>query len=89
MLEDDLQSTCIGRDAVVYGCMCALASQSRQELRHNILENSSVRGNLSKLAPEWLTIIQNFASSNYSACFTTLNSMTNERLLDLHIGEHW
>jgi len=78
---NDIIST---EDIAIYGCLCALAEFSREELRtlmsdfHSFLE----------VVPAVSQMLHNFCTSNYASSLETLQVLKNDLQLDLHMHDH-
>jgi len=65
-----------------------LATQNRAEIKANLMEGTGFREVLEMVTP-WRAIISDYTSSRYASAFSYLDSMTQDRKLDLHLGAHW
>ncbi|CAH0475769.1 unnamed protein product [Peronospora belbahrii] len=74
-------------DIALYGGICALASFKREELKENVINNSSFKAFL-ELLPWLRELITDFYSSNYASCLQTLEHIKPELKLDLYLCEH-
>lgn len=84
---DRVSADCTSRDAAAYGCLCALATYSRQDLKTRVLEAEGCKHALSA-APEWRELIQHYLNNNYKACFSGLRDLKPKLLLDPHLAPH-
>lgn len=75
-------------DIAIYGALCALATMSRSELRHKVLENQRFRQFL-ELEPHLRRAINMFCSSKYRGCLDILESYSVDYRLDLFLGKHY
>ncbi|TMW56415.1 hypothetical protein Poli38472_006425 [Pythium oligandrum] len=74
-------------DIALYGGICALASFKREELKDKVINNPSFKAFL-ELLPWLRELINDFYSSNYTACLQALENMKTEMKLDMYLSEH-
>jgi len=75
------------QDIATYGCICALASFDRIDLKNRILENQNFRQFL-ELTPQFRKIIEDFYQSKYTSCLQGLEQIKSELQLDIHLHDH-
>ena len=71
----------------VYGGLCALASFDRQELKKNVISNSTFKLFL-ELDPHLREIIHKFYESKYAQCLRMLGEIRDNLLLDMYLAPH-
>jgi len=71
----------------VYGGLCALASFDRQELKKNVISNSTFKLFL-ELDPHLREIIHKFYESKYASCLRLLEDIRDNLLLDMYLAPH-
>merc|ERR1719234_372295 len=71
----------------VYGGLCALASFDRQELKKNVISNSTFKLFL-ELDPHLREIIHKFYESKYASCLRLLGEIRDNLLLDMYLAPH-
>jgi len=71
----------------VYGGLCALASFDRQELKKNVISNSTFKLFL-ELDPHLREIIHKFYESKYAQCLRMLGDIRDNLLLDMYLAPH-
>jgi len=62
------------KDVGLYGCLCALASFSRQQLRRHVIDNFAFREYL-ELVPTAREMVLSFYNSEYVQCFQHYNTL--------------
>lgn len=73
-------------DIATYGCLCALASFKRSELKTKVIENAKFREYMDA-APEIRDAVHFFYSSRYTECLTLLERVKPQLMLDLFLRE--
>lgn len=76
------------RELAAIGAMCCLATQTRAEIKTNLMEGTGFREVLEMVSP-WRAILSDYTSSRYASAFGYLDAMTQDRKLDFHLGAHW
>jgi len=71
-------------DVAIYGCMCALATFNRPDLRQLVLESKAFKP-LLDLVPDFKTLVHHFVDSKYGECLQCLNALKPQLMLDLHM----
>mmetsp|Transcript_16469 Transcript_16469/g.48483 ORF Transcript_16469/g.48483 Transcript_16469/m.48483 type:complete len:471 (+) Transcript_16469:3-1415(+) len=80
----DLLSRC---DVATCGCLCALATFSRGELKKQVLDNSAFK-EFMELYPQIRETVKLFAASKYGDCLKMMDSIKSELLLDCYMAPH-
>ena len=75
------------QDIAIYGCLCALATFSRADLKLHVIDNAQFKQFL-EVTPVVQTIVSDFYKSKYSSCFSNLERLAAELKLDLNIHSH-
>lgn len=70
-----------------YGCVLALATMGRHELKARVLDSANFKYFLQKV-PVWEEIVKGFVLGDYGNCFKLLQSMKNDLLIDVYIHPH-
>ena len=83
-LGDSYNEVISSNDIAVYGGLCALASMTRGELQHKVLDNANFRSFL-ELEPHIRRAINYFCASKYSQCLDILESYKADYLLDIYL----
>ena len=74
-------------NVALYGGLCALACYDRDELHSNVITNAYFK-QLLEAEPQLREIIMSFYSSNYTRCFSIMDDMRNNWILDMYISSH-
>ena len=74
-------------DVAVYGCLLALATMDRDDLKKKVLENANFKTFL-QLEPNLRKAVSQFVIGRYSSCLAILDSYRPECLLDLYLQKH-
>ena len=67
--------------------LCALACYDRDELHSNVITNASFK-QLVEAEPQLREVMLSFYSSNYTRCFSIMDEMRNNCILDMYISSH-
>jgi len=71
-------------DVAIYGVISALASFTRPDLRHLVLESKTFKP-LLDLVPDFKALLNAFVVSNFGACLIHLDMLKPQLLLDIHM----
>lgn len=73
-LSSSLWKYLSGRDIAIYGCLCALGSLNRSELKTKVMENSNFKQFL-ELEPRMTEVLRAFYYSKFTSCFEILDKL--------------
>lgn len=79
-------SVLAAEEVAMYGCMCALATLPRADLRRQLLESKSFKP-LIDLVPEFKSLASSFCNSDYGACLSQLHQLKPLLLVDMHMNK--
>lgn len=74
-------------NVAVYGCLCALATYDRRELKAHVIQSSSFKSFL-ELEPQIREILFKFNESKYAICLKLMDQMKDHLLLDMYLSPH-
>jgi len=82
----NFSSVLAAEEVAIYGCMCALATLPRGDLRRQLLESKSFKP-LLDLVPEFKSLASSFCNSEYGACLSQLQQLKPLLLVDIHMNK--
>lgn len=71
----------------VYGCLCALATYDRRELKTYVIQSSTFKSFL-ELEPQIRDILFKFNESKYAICLKLMDQIKDHLLLDMYLSPH-
>lgn len=71
----------------VYGCLCALATYDRKELKLHVIQSSTFKSFL-ELEPQVREILFKFNESKYAICLKLMDQIKDHLLLDMYLSPH-
>lgn len=74
-------------NVAVYGCLCALATYDRRELKLHVIQSSTFKSFL-ELEPQLREILFKFNESKYAICLKLMDQMKDHLLLDMYLSPH-
>lgn len=74
-------------NVAVYGCLCALATYDRRELKQFVIQSSTFKSFL-ELEPQVRDILFKFNESKYAICLKLMDQIKEHLLLDMYLSPH-
>lgn len=88
-LKDQFGEVTSIRELAGIGVMCCLATQTRAEIKTNLLEGNRRFRELLEMVSPWRAIVSDYIASRFAKAFAALDEMTPDRKLEMNLGVHW